>query len=457
MENNISTKKALAEGAFSTSIASFALRGVGFLTSVILLKELSLYQFGVMELTSSIFSFLGIFLLPGINNVAISEVSYELGVGNKNKARAIVKNYFKLQYVFVFIAWAIFFFGANIIGRYYNLEISNSLKIISFIFLLSPIRSFLNLIYLSNFKFLLKNIYGVMEDAVKLVIIFFIFFILRSIRVDNVFFSTVTSQIISFFIMIPSAYRIWRQNFGSGSYEKIPLFSMILKNGKWGILSTYMNNFGQNIRLWIIKFTLGIEAVGLFSFAFTLFGHTMSLVAISNVLNPIFSKLKSDTVKFMKLIDKSIKYQFIAYLALLIIALTTFPTIIDYFFPKYHDSLFLFKILMISIIPASFANIFTPLFYSLNAQKSLFNSIMIKNFFIAFFSIIFIHLFGIVGVAIEYLATVTVYSFERYLKLKKIIPNFSISIRNLFRIDIHDRVILDSILRKFKFLSKNPN
>ena len=226
---------------------------------------------------------------------------------------------------------------------------------------------------------------------------------------------------------------------------------MLLKNGKWGILSTYMNNFGQNVRLWIVKFMLGTEAVALFSFAFTLFGHTMSLVAISNILNPIFSKLKDDTSKFIKLIDKSIKYQFIAYVGLLIVALTTFPTIIDYFFPNYHDSLFLFKILMIAIIPASFANIFTPLFYALNAQKSLFNSIMIKNFFIALFSVIFIYFFGILGVAIEYLATVTVYSFERYRKLKKIIPNFSISIKDFFTIDIHDRVIMDSILKKFKF------
>ncbi len=450
MENNVSIKKAVAEGALSTSFASFALRGVGLLVSVILLRKLSLYQYGVMELIGSVIAFFGIFLLPGISNVAISEVSYELGLGNKGKAREMVKKYIGVQYVFVSVAWAVLFFGASFVEAKYNSEIADAIRIASFTFLLSPIRSFLNLVYLANFKFLLKNIYGVMEDAIKLVIIFFLFFILGSIKIDNIFFAIVASQIISFFIMIPSAYKIWKNNYSGESSEDISLFSMLLKNGKWGILSTYMNNFGQNVRLWIIKFMLGTEAVALFSFAFTLFGHTMSLVAISNVLNPIFSKLKSDMGKFIKVANKSIKYQFIAYLFLWVIATTIFPTIINYFFPKYHDSLFLFKILMISIIPASFANIFTPMFYAFNAQKSLFNSIMIKNLFIAIFSFLFIKLFGVVGLALEYLATVTVYSFERYLKLKKIIPSFSISFKDFFTVDIHDRVLLNSVLQKIK-------
>ena len=83
----------------------------------------------------------------------------------------------------------------------------------------------------------------------------------------------------------------------------------------------------------------------------------------------------------------------------------------------------------------------------------MFFVISFKNVSIVIFSFLFIKLFGILGIAFEYILTLCFFTLMRYLDLNRV-SGFSISFRDLFVFDLDDRIIFAELSRKIKNLFK---
>ncbi len=223
------------------------------------------------------------------------------------------------------------------------------------------------------------------------------------------------------------------------------MWHIVRFHGKWGVASNYLNSFSQNMRIWIIKFFLGTEAVGLFSLASGLVSHTSSLIPLGQVMSSIIPQYAQDTNRFYSIITKSIKYQLLAYLLLGVVAFFAFPPIIIWLFPNYASALPLFKGMLLILIPSSFATIFNPVFFTLKAQKSLFFATTLRAIFIAVLAPISIILFHQAGIVVEYITTAFFYSAERYRVLKKLLPGFSLNVKKFFTMDDEDKMVLQRI------------
>lgn len=441
-----------SEGTLWTSGGTIILKVIGLVTIFLILHRLSVYEYGLVQLVLSIIPLFSIFVLPGMSSVVVADMGVARGKGDHGEVRAIFLNYFLLQSLLAVCAWAIVFFGADIIANYYKGQVSGLLKIISFSFLISPFRGSIQIALRVYLKFFQQSLYTVIEEFLKLLLVVLFFFVFH-ISVPGVLLAAVFAEAFTVLIMSIPFFKIYHDFSKAPILEKKAFWNLLYFHGKWGLFTSYLNSFGQNMRLWIIKFILGTEAVGLFSVASGLLSHTASLIPISGILAPIIPQYVEQKERFYRLVTKGVKYQLLSSVVVGIVAFFVFPLFIVLLFPNYAQSMPLFKIMIFAIIPMSFGTI-TSAFFALKAQKNLFYATLYRTVLIIIFSPLFIVLFGLPGVAYELILTLSLFAMERIVVLRKLLPDIKIDLRSFFLVDNEDRFLLQRIQDFLKLRSK---
>ena len=442
MEKSLSRK--IGEGVFWLGSHSIVVKIVGLLTVFLILRRLSVYEYGVSELVFSVVGILSLFLLPGLNDLILSEFGREKGRENLGTMKKLFFDYAKLGLVLGVILWIILFFGADIINDYYGKNIANLFRISSFLFLISAFKSLMKLIFNAYLKFFTISVWNFSEELLKLgfLALFFFYF---NFRMEGLFLAHVLSQFLALLILLPSFFKIYKSFVPIPMAADISLKQIIFRHGKWAILVDYTKSLGDNLRLWLIKFFLGTEMVGLFAVAYGLYEHTSALFPLNAVIKPLIPQYFHDKEKFYRLIAKSIKYQFLGYLTIVIIAFFLFPPIIIRLFPNYASSMFLFRGFLLTLLIVSFSGIFTYVFYAIRAQKRFFINLVLWTFSILLLFPLFIYFFGTAGIIFAFSLTAIIVAVDRYAALKKILPDFYLSLKDFFSLDEMDRYFLKTI------------
>ncbi len=449
MVKKISIIRTVFEGTFWTSIFGVLTKIIAMITAVLVLSHLSITEYGLSELAMSVVAFLSIFMLPGMIQVIVADMSTALGKEDYGRAREIGKNFFKLQSMLCGVAFLILLIISIFATKFFTSNVSGSLQILSLLFLISPIRGFFTLIFSVTKNFFAQGALSFLEELVRFAIISYCFNF-TELRLEGVFLGGIGGPIISMLLLLSSFKNSYRPIRESLLTRTAPFFESILNHGKWSVFSSYFNTFGQNMRLWIVQAFLGTGAVGVVSLAFNLLSHTQSLISFSSILSPLISEHQEDKRLVNTMVAKAIKYQMFIFIFTGTIFFFGMPVLVGALFPKYLLALPLYKLLLFSMIPASFAVVFTPMFHAKKEQKSLFNAIMTKNVAIALGSLVFLPVFGIIGASFEYLVTLTYFLYERYKFLKKIYTGFSISWSSFFSFDEIDRRLLSKFFMNFK-------
>jgi O-antigen/teichoic acid export membrane protein len=435
--------KIVGWGTFWGSFGNIISKFIGLATVFIILRHYSTYEYGTIQLVMSAYGMLGFFLLPGMSNVVVSDMGIEKSKGDLSMMKSIYWNFFYLQSMLAIVAWIIFFGLATYISQLYNVEIANLVRITSFLFLLSPLRALFQVLFSVYLNFFERTTYSLLEELGKLCILSFLVFFLK-VGMESIVYSTVLSQLVPMLIMTPVLFKVY-SNLKLIPKQRLHIFHLLFNHGKWGVMLTYLNGLGQNIRIWTIKFFLGTDAVGIFSLASGLLGHVSSLISLSNVMSSIIPQYVNQKEKFRKIIDKSIKYQVIIYTYIGISAALILPPIFSKLFPNYIQSFPMFRLLLITMIPNGMASILTTIFNSLKAQKDMFYSTVIKTVIVVIFSPLLIIIFGFYGIALEYILTTLVFLFERYLRLRKYGLDLSSLLKDFFLVDSYDYIVIRKI------------
>jgi len=439
----------VGKGLFWTSSGSVILKVLSLFTIFIVLTRLSVYEYGLVKLATSIIPLLGILTLPGITNVVIADIGTEKGCGRLGKARAILKNFFFLQVILAIVGWAIVYFAAEIIADFYKGQITVLLKVVSFSFLISPIRTVFSVVFGVYFRFLYKSLFSIIEESFKFVLIVFFLFFLSMGPVGFVL-AQVLGEVLALVVTFPVFWRVLHPLYRAEDKEHVPLLYLLQNHGKWGLFATYLSNFGRSIRLWIIKFILGTEAVGLFTVAQGILSNTKSLLPLGSIIAPIIPQYMEDRARFFMLAAKSIKYQMAGFMLLGVAMFFVFPYMLVELFPNYTGSIVLFQIILVALIPAAFTATMNPVYFALKRQKDLFFAMVFGTVLIVVFAPIFLQTFGIVGIAYEFVLTGAIFALERYRALRKIIPEFKISLKDFFTIDEYDKEIISLLVMKLE-------
>jgi O-antigen/teichoic acid export membrane protein len=440
--------RAMSEGAVWLSSGAVLLKLIALINILYILRNLSVYEYGLVELVLSIVPLFGPFLVPGLSGAVLADIGVERGKGNMPGAKLIIDNFFKLQFVLCIVAWAIVFFGANVIAQFYPEHISQFFRIVSFTFLIAPFRSIFALFFSVNLKFFQQSVFSLVEEFSKFVfmVIFFSIFASNSL---GLLLAIVCSQVVAVLIMSPSFWKLYRML--PEPTEQKPFWSLFYDHGKWSIFSSYLGTLGQNAQLWIIKFMLGTEAVGLFAVAQGFIGHLMSLMPLTKILSSLMPQYIGDERRFFRLMSSGIKYQLLGSIVVATVAFFVGPIFISLVVPKYLLSMDLFKILLLSLPIVSLVSVFNNVFFVFKKQKDFFfaNAIYKTGATVLFVPLL-IHFFGINGAAYTGVLVALLFLIERYRVVRKILPQFRIVWRELYRFDEYDSVILNHLFLMFR-------
>jgi O-antigen/teichoic acid export membrane protein len=376
-------------------------------------------------------------------------MSRAYGKKDFNQTKGLLVAYFKTQFFLAFFATVLVFFGANIIASFYQGQITSLLKIAAFTFLISALRTTYTVIFSVYLRFFVQSLHTFIEELSKLLFVI-VFVVWLQAGAVGLMYATVASQIAALLVLSPFFWNTYK-DLRTVKPDKVSIVTLIRAHGKWSLFSGCLNDFNQSVRLWIIKSFLGTEAVGLFAVAQGLLSHTTALLPLSQVISPIIPQHIHDNDRFNKLVGKSIKYQWIAFSCIGIFAFFFFPPILSIIFPSYKPSMFLFRILLLSLIGSTTASIFTSIYYALKEQKNYFFSIAGRTALTIVLAPPLIYVFGLSGVAWEYVITINLIAIERYFALQRLKPGFNHVTAGFFDFDDYDKMVIGKIKEKFKF------
>lgn len=438
-----SLKRITAEGTLWTSGSTLVVKVLGLASVFFILRALSAEQYGILELTLSIPVLLSIFLLPGLDSLVLADMGAEYGRGERRRARSILTSFMRLQILLAFAAWAITFFGAAIFTHLYPVSVSY-IQAASFLFLIGPLRTAYATVFRVQLKFFALSSISFLEEFFKLSMLLLVFFFFE-LSIVWVIVIMATSQLLVLGVLALPFIRGWMEMTGGGMSEPIPSFQLLQGRGAWSVLSVYAGNVGKAARLWVIQRILGAEAVGLYAVASGLMGHTMALAPIHAVVAPILPQFSHDPSRFARIFSKSIKYQLLSYCAIGVVGFFAFPPILSWLFPDYASAMPLFQIMLLGLIPIAFLSVITPAFAALKLQKSFFASVLIKDVVSIVLTYILATLFGLPGVAYEYVLSTSIYVFERLRRLQRHMKEISVLRTQIFSFDDDDRLILGKV------------
>lgn len=441
---NHSLPRALGKGVAWGTFSSVGIRVITILYLLMVLRELTLYQYGLLELVITIPTFLSLCMLPGLSHTITADMGAEKGRGNLGNAWIILKNYTYLRWALSIIPFLILFMGAGLIERWYNEEIALMVQIIACTFLTSPLKHAVQILLRVYARFDKLALYALGEELVKLLLVAGGLYVL-DLGVLAIVYAIVIAELVTTLIILPFCRSLVSElrSAPQGAYK--PFYDSIAHHGKWGVSTSYLGSLGNSIRLWIIKFLLGTEAVGLFAVAYGFFQQTISLFPLHTVIAPYLFET-TDEARFKKLVGKGIKYIFLGYAFVSLAVGCVAPLLIHYLFPQYVPSLPLFYALLVAIVPVSVAGMMTFVFIAKREQKELFVMTLRRTLSIIVLAPLCILGFGVLGIACEIVLTSALYTYERYRRAKVLLPGFSLSWRDFVFFDAEDRQWVRAIL-----------
>jgi O-antigen/teichoic acid export membrane protein len=412
----------IGKGVAWSTIGTTVGKVIVLLNIFVILRYLSVYEYGLSELVLSVISSLGIILLPGLSTAIIADMSLERSRKAYGEMKSIFQQYFILNLVLGIIAWAPLFFGATWIAKLVgNVSIGYFLQIISFSFLISPFRMIATMMTTIELRFFDQSFYSVVEEIVKGVLLV-IFIVLLGKGIEGLLYATVLSQVIAFIIFIPRTLSALQTFIHASAEKSYHFWNMLRSHRKWSIAGSYLSSLTQTAQLWIIRLMLGTVAVGLYSVASGILSQVSALLPFGNILSPIAPAYVDKRDELVRLIRASLKVQVVMSIGLLVVSLLLLPIFI-FIFPKYASAAPLAAVLLVGIIPLAMIGIFTPIFSAFKKQLSFSFSVTVLTLLLFPAGIT---AFGLIGVGIANTLVTLISTGERYWRLRRTLPELTI-------------------------------
>ena len=321
---------------------------LGIFKSGLFAKIISPEEFGLYSIVITTYVFIVYAGSFGLNEALLKMGSFAFGKGNKSET---------LRLRDISIAYATIF------------TIICSLIFILFLYVAIDKKHVRVTLSLASLLAILAIQYTILDSYLRLSqkILCFSFFLLlksiSSISIGYILASTLGASGLliaeSFSLLLLSMYLIF---FGKEKFKFSNLknsfitFKDMVKNGFPLLVSMIIRKASVSLDKWVISLSLGLVAVGKYSFLMILFLISMSFLGImTNVLGPKWLAdygINNDRIKLFKSIGK-ISLLFTVSAIIIMVPLVIFlPDMLETFYPQYYDdeTLTCFKLIYIGVV-----------------------------------------------------------------------------------------------------------
>jgi len=449
------TLKKIIKSFFSFSSSEFIERLLSALTLFILLKFISLEDYGIFLLAFS-------FAQPIISIATISkgqlfvtEYAWWYGRNEITKIKSLFWQYFLSTQIlmiilvgigWIFHGWLSFKYGSVVNTAYWYITLFAFLQVIYLV-----LDSFLQ----GRENFLSVTWISVGESLVKLgVIIYYAFF--GNIGITILFRAFVFAKFLALFVLIFYFFKIYRNlSPASRQFSWYPkeLFELFKKHGKWYVLQSWFLTIISSAPQWLVTSLLGVSSLALYQVGHKAFDATSLLFPFSKIIHPIVSRRVGADEEVEHLLQKAKKYTFAFSIVVYLLAFFSVGPLFSWFFPEFLAAVGVVKILLLLLLVKALSVGQIPLLFAHKKQKLIFYISFTVNFLFLLIFWVLSKWWGIIGSAISdfllSLSLFVIYEFflVYYYKLH------SFSLRSLFQFDESDLFTLKTIFRKNK---ENP-
>lgn len=444
----MSILRTVSEGFAWNAAAIVIGKIVVFLNLFLIFSQLTVYEYGVTELTLSIVSLFGLFVLPGLSSIIAADLGVERSKKNYSEMRMIFREFFSVTFSLGVLAWAVLFFGSSIVAHLTGNELIDRLfKIAAFLLITSPLRTMTVVLATSAVRFADQSFFPVVEEIAKgalLAISFFIF----DLTTDGLLISAVGAQILAIILFAPRTISAYREFHRAPLTKRRPLWNIIAEHRKWGIISAYIGTSQTSIRLFMLKFFLGTEAVGIYAFATGLFGQLTGLLPLGPVVGPLFPRYVDKPLEFVRLLRASIRLQLAIAAALVVASIGIVPIFVNIFFEQYSSAIFIFIIIVPSLLLQSLVAIYTPVFRALKEQRTQLSSAVFKFMVDVLVLPPLVIMAGLPGAGVHSLIVTGASAIERSIRLRRLLPGFSV--RDLLHLDPLEKKVIQLLFESMR-------
>jgi len=439
----------LTRGYVWMTSGSMFIKLLAFLNINLVLWNLTAYQFGAVELALSFIAVPSLLLFGGLSSTIIADVAAHRSRNEPALARTVFARFFVLS-LSGGIAACI---GVVLFAEYWGSfegkeEVGAFLKVAALTLLVSPLRMAVQNMFTAFNEFTLLSVFSVIEEVAKTIgILVFVIYLERASL--GLISAIVLSQAVPVFVLFNKAYTLFK-SLGASHGESMNPFLLLRDHRLWSLANSTLGVVAKPMRVWLIKFFLGTEAVGLFAFAFGILGHVSSLVSISQVFAPLAARHAHTPDQFKRLVHAATKYQLLLSIgaALACIPLVVFGVPILY--PNFTSAMPIVYGVLAALIPTGILALCTPIFIALREQRSQFMSAILRIVFLAVFAVILYPLFGIVGIGIELFATLLASLWERNMRLRMLVGAGLFNTHSLAHYTPEDAVLVSAVHRKIR-------
>jgi len=443
VSTNTFYKQAFKGNAFF-GISNFISKFFVFINIVIILKYLSVYEYGVYKLAFSLFALAGAFLLRGLDGIVLNEASAYLGSKSRPSVKRLLFEYSILKILLSILTWGILFFSANIVADHYNAWIGSYLRIISFLYLSESFITILTVLFKATLNFFIAAFIPLVTEIIKLIaLLYFIFIHESKLGVIQVLYSAVIASYFTAIIVFLYFMIIYRSKLALPKQDRFILLRTIRGYGKWAIAKSYISNFPANARLWLIKIFISTEAVAIFCFAESLFAQAKKIIP-RQAFTSIVPRYINDLKHLARIYRSSVKYFLVLFVSVGFVSYLLVPIGVKIFFPKYIISIPYFQAMLIILVVHALT-LTGVIVYSLRKQKFLFFQPIIEIVLTLALSLIFIPTLGIWGVVIAYILTRILAILILYFYLARYNKMFKIRIKDIFSYKTSDKELIKEL------------
>lgn len=277
-------KTQLTSGAKWTSLSTIGITLIQIIQFWILGNTLSVSDFGIIGLLTTLLIFLQIILDLGLGSAVIQK---------ENVTHKQLSTLFWINIFVGIILFVILHFGSPLFARYFGeKELSQAIQLLAFLFLIAPIGQQAQYLMQKDLDF---RTIGKIEVASTLIsfICLLIFLNTDIIRAIQAF---VLSQVVLYSLKGMLYFWLYRKKWVPGFLWDFNECKVFFSFGIFQLLSRLVNRVGSNLDVLLVGRFLGMEALGIYSLVYQIV--TIPVLKINPILTrvafPLFSKVQQD-------------------------------------------------------------------------------------------------------------------------------------------------------------------
>lgn len=431
--------KSIIMGGVVVGSSGVLLKFLVFGASLILLREISVYDYGLWRLLLSIIAVASLITLPGFDSAISADLASLLGQKRRSEYIATLRD-FSIFIILLGVAVSVtVFFSAPLVTVVTGINVTTLLQILSIFAFVQVLNRLYGIVFSTQLRFLYGQALTVTSAGVY-VMILFLLMSQKSLSLETLVFAYVASSIASLLAFSPVIFYLLKPFCGL-PHATNSLVGTLKSHGKWAVLGGYADGAIGSLKPWFIGLFIGVEGVGIFSAATSLFSAASSLLPVNTILASILPRESADKKKMSFLVHKAFKYSIWAH-ALVALGIWGIGTILlPHIFPQYVGMVPILALLVFSLPATTLSGLSSNVLNSFKAQKEIFTASMMAR--LLSFAIVLpmaTFFFDAIGAAIDHIITASLIAIKRYRAASRYLSRSHLDDTvQIFTIDSYDR------------------